>query len=162
MASEKDILDFKIFATAKAEDFPHLNKSIKLVHTQLSNSLSDSNLKSLLEMKRYNFEVAYGHHCEDVLSIFLSLCYDPSSLFFYVKGEKDLQYPDDKHAVKISVVKSLIEKIKECEAAIGSGLKKKMINKIEILEVLQQLTFMIYGERIAKNIIINFSMGSLS
>ncbi len=127
MSSKKDIENFVIFIdqhTKKRNQF-------KLVHTQLSNDLEDCNLKSIEKMKEYGLDVAYGHHCGDVTAIFMALCYNPSDLLFYVKGNPDFQYTEDSHAIQIDQIQDLIKKIHRYNDAIGTGVKMSMNNKIE-------------------------------
>ena len=68
MASENDIATFVENPFVKKENF-------KLVHTQLSYSFEDCNLKSIETMRKYGLPVAYGSHCREELSLFMSLCY---------------------------------------------------------------------------------------
>ena len=127
MSSKKDIENFISFidqSTKKRNQF-------KLVHTQLSNALEDCNLKSIQEMKGYGLDVAYGHHCGDVTTIFMALCYNPSDLLFYVKGSPDFQYTEDSHAIQIDQIQDLIKKIHRYNGAVGTGVKMSMNNKIE-------------------------------
>ena len=127
MSSKKDIENFISFidrSTKKRNQF-------KLVHTQLSNDLEDCNLKSIQEMKGYGLDVAYGHHCGDVTTIFMALCYNPSDLLFYVKGSPDFQYTEDSHAIQIDQIQDLIKKIHRYNGAVGTGVKMSMNNKIE-------------------------------
>tara|TARA_Y100000310_G_scaffold217990_1_gene219121 strand:- start:324 stop:1070 length:747 start_codon:yes stop_codon:yes gene_type:complete len=127
MSSKKDIENFVIFIdqhTKKRNQF-------KLVHTQLSNDLEDCNLKSIEKMKEYGLDVAYGHHCGDVTAIFMALCYNPSDLLFYVKGNPDFQYTEDSHAIQIDQIQDLIKKIHRYNGAVGTGIKMSMNNKIE-------------------------------
>tara|TARA_R100000664_G_C2750448_1_gene137776 strand:- start:460 stop:1197 length:738 start_codon:yes stop_codon:yes gene_type:complete len=124
MASEEDILYFT------KQDFVQ-SGNFRLVHTQLSYSLEDCNLKSIQSMKKHGMPVAYGNHCRDEISIFMSLCFAPSDLLFYVKGEKDIEYPDHEHAILTSSVKRMVDRIEKARLSIGSGEKEKMTNKIE-------------------------------
>ena len=39
--------------------------------------------------------------------------YEPDSIFFYIKFDKKLNYPDDQHAIKIDDINFVIKKIKE-------------------------------------------------
>jgi len=124
MSSEKDILTFSQQSFVRSGDY-------RLVHTQLSYSLEDCNLKSIETMRKYGIPVAYGNHCEEQISIFMSLCYEPSDILFYIKGEEDVEYPDHKHSIKINEVGSLVDKIRQAELSIGTGKKVEMKNKIE-------------------------------
>jgi sialic acid synthase SpsE len=123
MASHDDIYNFVSLIDG--------NKNFKLVHTQLSYSLEDCNLSSILTMKEHGVEVAYGSHCLDEVSLFMATCYNPSDLLFYVKEKRELSYPDDEHAIFLHHVDSIIQRIKKAQKGIGDGIKKQMINKIE-------------------------------
>ena len=61
----------------------------------------------------------------------MALCYGPSDVFLYVKGNKSIEYPDDKHAIRVRDMQSLVVSIRQAEKAKGDGVKEKMINKIE-------------------------------
>ena len=124
MASEDEIVNF-------INSIMHKCRNFTLVHTQLSYPMADCNLKCMNYMKTHGLDVAYGHHCEDPLPIFMSLCYDPSDIFLYIKGEKNIVYPDNNHAIRIGEIIPLIDQIKKAEKAIGTGVKQKMINKIK-------------------------------
>lgn len=124
MSSKKDIENFINLISHKSNQF-------KLVHTQLSNALEDCNLKSIEKMKEHGLDVAYGYHCNNEIAIFMALCYNPSDLLFYVKGSPDFQYTEDHHAIQIDRIQDLIKKIRRCNDAVGTGIKRSMNNKIE-------------------------------
>ena len=111
---------------------PQLVKSderIKLIHTQLSNSENEVNLKAIESMRaRYKTPVAYGHHCSLVNVIYTSLGFLPESIFFYVKGNKNLKYPDNYHAIKVDDVKGVVDDINILKKSIGDGMKIAMEN----------------------------------
>jgi N,N'-diacetyllegionaminate synthase len=105
------------------------DKRIKLIHTQLSNSENDVNLKAIETMRdRYKTPVAYGHHCSIVNVIYASLGFLPEAIFFYIKGNENLEYPDNKHAVKIDFIKDLVDDLKSIKKSIGDGNKISMKN----------------------------------
>jgi sialic acid synthase SpsE len=127
LSSEKDIEEFIVHIENDKNQF-------KLIHTQLSNDINDCNLKSIETMKKYGLEVGYGSHCKEKTTIFMSLCYEPSDIFIYVKGDAEAPYPDKDHAIKISEFAGLVDNINKYKKALGVGVKKNMDNKIERLK----------------------------
>jgi len=122
MCSEGDILNF-IQKYGKP-------KNVILNHTQLSNSVTDCNLKAIQDMKKYGFKVSYGTHCENKNVLYMSLCFDPCDIMFYVKSCDILKYPDNKHAIKLEEVESVIYNLISLRGSIGQATKQKMKNKI--------------------------------
>ncbi len=123
MCSEQDILNFKQkYGTPK---------NVILNHTQLSNLVSDCNLRAIETLKKYGFKVSYGNHCDNLNVIYLSLFYKPSDIMFYVKACNKLNYPDDKHAVLLEKVSKLSQNLILLKKAEGSGVKQTMENKIK-------------------------------
>ena len=103
-----------------------------LIHTQLSNLITDVNLKAINSMKEnFEFPISFGNHCENPKVIYLSLSFEPHSIFIYVKGDLDIVYPDEKHAVCLKDLTSLVDDINELRLAVGKGVKNKMYNKIK-------------------------------
>ena len=111
------------------------NKNIVLNHTQLSYKVNDCNLSAILTLKeKYNCDVSYGNHCDNLNTLYMSLCYSPSDILFYIKNENThwpVEYPDDKHAIGLNKGKDITKNLKTLSGAIGKGIKEKMINKIE-------------------------------
>tara|TARA_Y100000593_G_C4283464_1_gene324042 strand:- start:493 stop:1275 length:783 start_codon:yes stop_codon:yes gene_type:complete len=115
---------------------------VVLNHTQLSNEPSDSNLKAIEIMKRkYNMPVSFGSHCNNHNVLYMSLCFNPSDILFYVKNESEAKleweklgfpYPDDEHAILLEDVKDVVNNIKLLSRAVGSGIKEKMDNKLKV------------------------------
>jgi len=102
---------------------------LRLIHTQLSHEISDVNMRAIGVMQeKYDLPIAYGHHCKIIDVIYTSLGFDPESIFFYVKGFMDLEYPDDLHAIKVDRVGKIASKIKLFQQSIGSGMKIKVKN----------------------------------
>lgn len=131
----------EIFLSTGVTDFSELDKiipnlvksdgRIKLIHTQLSNEIEDVNLKAIKEMsQRYGIPVAYGHHCSNENVIFASLGFNPDSLFFYLKGEDELNFPDKFHAISIKRVDELVKNINLIKKSIGNGFKLNLGNKL--------------------------------
>ena len=94
-----------------------------------SNNIADVNIKAIQVMRdRYQTPVAYGHHCDVPNVIYASLGLLPESIFFYIKGSEDLEYPDNAHAIDLLNVEELVYGIKNIKKAIGNGEKISMKN----------------------------------
>ena len=116
--------------------------NVVLNHTQLSNEPSDSNLKAINTMRdKYNMPVSFGSHCNNHNILYMSLCFNPSDILFYVKNEsiakvdweqRGFTYPDDKHAILLDDVKYVVNNIQSLSGAVGSGIKEKMNNKLKV------------------------------
>jgi len=108
------------------------NKNFVLNHTQLSYDISDCNLAAISKMKKkYGLDISFGNHCENKNVIYMSLCYNPSDILFYVKLDNEREYPDDKHSLLVEEAASVAENIKKLRKAIGGGAKISMKNKME-------------------------------
>lgn len=106
--------------------------NIKLIHTQLSQRLEDTNLNVISRLKNVtNKEVAFGLHCSDLSVLYLSIAFDPSDIFFYVKENPLEKYPDDKHAILLGKVNKIVKNIRDLEKALGSGTKEKMDSQLQ-------------------------------
>tara|TARA_R110000851_G_scaffold333498_1_gene514112 strand:+ start:3001 stop:3750 length:750 start_codon:yes stop_codon:yes gene_type:complete len=118
--------------TSVLEKLTDKDKSrISLIHTQLSNDVESVNLKSLKFLQKLSCgSVAFGNHCEDYRVCFMSLCYNPSAVFVYVKKDNQIEYPDNKHAIMLENFGIFCKDIKKLNNAIGSGIKVKMKNTI--------------------------------
>ncbi len=124
LSSDKDIENFiNEFGT----------KNITLNHTQLSHDPEDCNLLAIQNMKeKYNCNISFGSHCDNVNVLYMSLCYNPSSILFYVKADSfGVQFPDDEHAIFLRDIYMVLNNISELSSAIGTGTKQKMKNKIK-------------------------------
>jgi sialic acid synthase SpsE len=110
------------------------NKNIVLNHTQLSHEINDCNLKAITTLKeKYNCKVSYGNHCDNLNTLYMSLCYSPSDILFYVKDGNShwpVKYPDDEHAIALNDVQTVVNNLKILKHAIGTGIKTKIKNKI--------------------------------
>lgn len=109
----------------------YFKHNITLNHTQLSNNIDDCNLKAISNLKqKYNIDVSYGSHSRDIDVLYMSLCFEPSDILFYVKDTENLKFPDNDHAISIDNVSDVIENLIYFKRAIGTGKKKKMEIKI--------------------------------
>lgn len=106
--------------------------NIKLIHTQLSQHVEDTNLKAISRLRNLTSkEVAFGLHCSDLYVLYLSVAFSPSDYFFYVKENSQEKYPDDKHAILVDRVDKVVGKLRDLEKALGSGKKEKMQSRLE-------------------------------
>jgi len=113
------------FSDLKRED-------ISLIHTQLSYDIKDVNLKAIsLLKKEIGCKVSFGNHCCNKHVCFLSLAYEPHSIFLYIKGNESIKYPDDKHSITLSEIKYFSSELKNLKSSIGDGAKISMKNKIK-------------------------------
>ena len=107
-------------------------KNISLIHTRLSNKVEDTNLKAIQVMKKsFNFPIAFGNHCKNAIIIYAALAYEPSDVFFYVKGGKNVAHPDEEHAILLKDVEKYCKNIKPVEQSLGSGKKEQTKNIIK-------------------------------
>ena len=94
-----------------------------LIHTQLSQSIGDVNLRAIHTMRRETGRpVAFGLHCNNLEVLKLALAFEPHSIFFYVKV-KGIPAGDDEHAVPIERLAETVNSLKELMTAVGTGIK---------------------------------------
>ena len=108
-------------------------KNLNILHTSMSYSINDLNLKRIKFLKNFfNIPVGYGHHFNETLPIFLSLSYNPDFIFIYVKTKKKSKriYPDDKHAIYIKDLENFYKKFSKVDHMLGH--EKKHNTKIKI------------------------------
>jgi len=99
-------------------------KDIGFIHTQLSVELEDVNLSAIASMReKTGCSVSFGLHCDDFDVLSLSLAFKPEAIFFYIKDNNDLEYPDDSYAVNLKNISGLIKKLNQLSKTIGDGEK---------------------------------------
>ena len=127
----------KIFVSTGLSDLNEINKFVRfvknrkkqftLIHTQLRPNLDIVNLKAIPFLKeKYKMPIAFGNHCENLNVIYVSLGFEPSDIFFYVKGNKTKKHQDDTYAVSLSDLSKFIKNLKKLEKSIGIAKKLKM------------------------------------
>ncbi|MBT6673505.1 MAG: hypothetical protein HOB13_12295 [Lentimicrobiaceae bacterium] len=144
--NDKDFLNMFLSATNKSifistgmcsieriDEIANYNDNrISLIHTQLSNDINNVNLTMIKTLQnRYNQSVAYGHHCENINVLYLSLTYNISDIFFYVKGNMLKYHPDENHAVQLDNITDIVSNLKTLPLSIGNGVKLKTSNTIK-------------------------------
>jgi len=94
-----------------------------LIHTQFSQDLSDVNLKAIQAMgSATSLPVAFGLHAHNHDVLKMALCFEPHSLFFYVKQRGVFAY-DDEHALVLDELQQVVSSLRELMSAVGSGIK---------------------------------------
>lgn len=100
-------------------------KNIKFIHTQLSSRIEDANLSAIKRIRAITGkDTAFGLHCADHRVLYLSLAFDPSDIFFYIKEKAGEKYPDDEHAILIKEIDRLIKGMGGLRRSVGSGVKR--------------------------------------
>jgi len=107
----------------------HLGKkypNINFIHTSLDDKPIDANLSALQTMKnKTKNKISYGLHSTDHEILLLSVCYLPDSVFFYVKPNKNYNYPDNEHAISLKNLPKILKLIKIAKLSLGNGIKVK-------------------------------------
>ena len=88
-------------------------KKINLIYTNLKNKNTKTDLNQIRKIREsLNLQVSYGNHSVCLDAIPDSVFFLPKAIFFYVKlGGSDINFPDDKHAVKLGKIDTIIKKI---------------------------------------------------
>ena len=148
----RDILEFdlieklrktkkKIFISSSMSNLKEITKLVKfikksnqftIIHTQLDNNIDIVNLRAITMLKKkIEMNIAYGNHCENLDVIYLALCFEPSDILFYVKGDKKIKHIDEPHAYELKNLTKIIQNIKNLPRSIGKEKKIKMDAKIK-------------------------------
>tara|TARA_Y100000590_G_C15646776_1_gene987178 strand:- start:366 stop:1094 length:729 start_codon:yes stop_codon:yes gene_type:complete len=107
------------------------DSNIRLIHTQLSNAIEDTNLKAIKRLREItNKEISFGLHCSEYEVLFAAISFEPTDIIFYVKDNKSEEFPDGDHAIVIDQVDKLIEKLNGTKKALGSGIKNKIHSQL--------------------------------
>ena len=84
-------------------------KKISLIHTSFSKKKKDINLNRITKLKKiFKLPICYGNHSKNLDSLNYAKKYNPYAIFFYVKLEKKLKFPDNIHALKLGDISSFI------------------------------------------------------
>jgi sialic acid synthase SpsE len=126
MSDQDEIGDF-------FQHIKHVSGRFRLVHTQLTQKLDRVHLKAIPFLHReFSLPVAYGHHCDNLKVLYLSLAFSPSDIFFYVKGARESAHLDEDHAILLGDIVEVVSNLKSLPASIGRAVKLKMENEIEM------------------------------
>ena len=124
----------KLFLSTGLAGIPEIKKAVKkignfkenttLIHTQLNQELGNVNLKSIpFLQKKIGLSVGYGHHAINFHVLYLALAFNPSDLFFYVKGKRTLNHPDEEHAFLLNELPELVKNLNQLTKCIGEYKK---------------------------------------
>ncbi len=62
---------------------------------------------------KFNLPVSYGNHSSLIDTLTNSIFYEPESIFFYVKLNKKLNFPDNKHSINLNKIDNILEVIQK-------------------------------------------------
>jgi len=109
-------------------------KRLNLIYTSMSYDPTDLNLKRIIDLKKiFKLPVGYGHHFNKKYPLYLSLFYNPSFYFIYIKYflKRNRKYPDDDHAFLTKDLNKLYDDIREVKLILAN---KKINTKIKFIE----------------------------
>tara|TARA_B100001094_G_C18044079_1_gene726503 strand:- start:249 stop:1001 length:753 start_codon:yes stop_codon:yes gene_type:complete len=116
---------------SKLINFYSNEKRIKFIYTQLSYNISNQNLINLFNLsKKHKNLICYGHHYTNNLPIILASSNPEISQFIYLKGNKKLKHPDEKHSLTFNNFKKIINNKNKIIELIGK--KDKFFSKNNI------------------------------
>ena len=92
-----------------------VKKKISLIHTSFKKNKNINFKKILTLKKKFKLPVSYGNHSNQINSLPKSVFLKPSCIFFYVKLNKKLNYPDNDHAISLNSLDPILEKIRRNE-----------------------------------------------
>ena len=97
-----------------------LKEKIILIHTQLSYSTKEVNLKAIKYLKdKYQIPVGYSNHCSNLNVIYMSLAFEPEYIFIYIKGNRKIVHKDEHNAIKTKNIKEFINQLLILQKAVG-------------------------------------------
>ena len=107
-------------------------QNYRLIHTRLSNSVQEVNLKAINTMKnKFGNIIAFGNHCKNARVMYAAVAYEPTDYYFYVKSKNQFYHPDDLHAIYLRDVQEYCMDIKDLIASLGNGKKNNTNNNIK-------------------------------
>lgn len=125
LSNKRDIIDL-------VKKIKKYNKNYEIIHTSLSHDADQANLNSIKYLKKITkFPIAFGLHSKFHEIMILSLYFNPSSLLFYIKGNRYKIHRDEKHALKIDDLNKITYLIKQFPKIIGKmgkSIPKNILN----------------------------------
>lgn len=107
-------------------------QNIRLIHTQLTYDPAEANMKAITVLRRmFQVPIAFGSHSTNEHILSLAVGFEPSDIFFYVRGNRGVTHPDHDHAIVLDCVPEIIRNIRELEKMLGTGEKRAMENEIK-------------------------------
>lgn len=98
-----------------------LKEKVILVHTQLSYSIKEVNLKGISYLReKYLIPVGYSNHCSNLNVIYMSLSFEPEYILIYIKGDRNIVHRDELNAIKSKKIKEFIDQLFILKKSIGA------------------------------------------
>ena len=89
-------------------------KKISLIHTSFTDKIEKINMRRINILKnKFELPVSYGNHSPLIDTLANSIFYEPESVFFYVKLNKKLNFPDNKHSINLNKIDDILRMIKK-------------------------------------------------
>ena len=124
-SSNKEIIDIK-----------KISNKIKFIHTNLSHDIRNANLSAISRLqKTTNRQIAYGLHCDNHNVLYASVTYNPESIFFYVKNKKLNTIYDDKHAIDLNELNTILKNLIGIKKSLGNSKKIKYAMKSQTAKI---------------------------
>ena len=124
-SSNKEIIDIK-----------KISNKIKFIHTNLSHDIRNANLSAISRLqKTTNRQIAYGLHCDNHNVLYASVTYNPESIFFYVKNKKLNTIYDDKHAIDLNELNTILKNLIGIKKSLGNSKKIKYSMKSQTAKI---------------------------
>tara|TARA_B100001059_G_C17828457_1_gene583011 strand:- start:1074 stop:1853 length:780 start_codon:yes stop_codon:yes gene_type:complete len=103
-----------------------LYSKIKFIHTNLSHNIKDANLSAITSLRMVTGKnIAYGLHCDNHNLLYALTTYNPESIFFYVKNPTLRKIHDDKHALDLNEINTVLKNLSDINKSIGNSKKIK-------------------------------------
>lgn len=112
----------KIYLSTGFSSYPEIRKILKnlktkkiiLIHTSFTNKIEEINMRRIKILKdKFNLPVSYGNHSSLIDTLTNSIFYEPESIFFYVKLNKKLNFPDNKHSINLNKIDNILQIIQK-------------------------------------------------
>jgi sialic acid synthase SpsE len=117
-------------STKEIIDIKKISSKIKFIHTNLSHDISDTNLSAISNLQKItNRKIAYGLHCDNHNVLYASVTYNPESIFFYVKNTMLKTIYDDKHAIDLNELNTILKNLIGIKKSLGNSKKIKQCMK---------------------------------
>ena len=120
----------KIYLSTGLSSYKEINETLKkidtkkinLIHTSFKKTRAAINFQRIsILKKKFGLPVSYGNHSPLIKTIPHSIFFKPESIFFYIKLNKNLNYPDNNHAIKIKSVTSILKSVKKNEEKLAKN-----------------------------------------
>ena len=115
-----------ISSTREINNINKLSSKIKFIHTNLSHNIYDANLSAIISLQKITGKkIAYGLHCDNHNLLYALVGFNPESIFFYVKNLTLKKIHDDKHAIDLNEINTVLKNLNDINKSIGNSKKIK-------------------------------------